>query len=503
MCTEGGSVKKTEEIMEILAAYDLTHSFRDAAALAGCDHHTVARYVRARDAGQLTNAAPQRRDQLIDPYREKIEEWVELSHGRVRADVAQRKLEAMDYAGSERTTRRAIAEAKAAYRAGHRRRFRPWLPEPGLWFQWDYADGPFVTDRKTWLWCAWLAWSRFRVVLPVRDKTLPTVITSIDATLRRFAGVPTYGLSDNEKTLTLDHIARIAVRHPTMVEVGRYYGLTFTSCVPADPQSKGGSEATVRIATADLVPTDANLLPAYSSFGELRVACDEFCERVNARAHSVTRCPPIERLAQERERLHPLPGQPYTAAFGVTRTVGKNLSVVQFEGGEYSVPDDYVGQEVWVRQQDDEIVIVHVGRHGPHEIARWELTVAGQPRHDPAHFGPPPEGPLHRTPRPRTPDEAAFLALGPGAQQWLISAAAVGTARMRTKMLAAVALAKIYGLTPVDRALATAAELGRFADEDLAQLMRHQASARAGKMRRLGETRSLQTGTSAWAGFGS
>ena len=88
-------MKKTEEIMEILAAYDLTHSFRDAATLVGCDHHTVARYVRARDAGQLSTGTPQRRDQLIDPFRDKIEEWVELSHGQVRADVAQRKLEAM------------------------------------------------------------------------------------------------------------------------------------------------------------------------------------------------------------------------------------------------------------------------------------------------------------------------------------------------------------------------------------------------------------------------
>src|SRR5207245_11496845 len=85
------------------------------------------------------------------------------------------------------------------------------------------------------------------------------------------------------------------------------------------------------------------------------------------------------------------------------------------------------------RQQDDEIVIVHVARDGAHEIARWEPTVPGQPRHDPAHFGPPPEGPLHRTPRARTPDEAAFLAIGSGAQQWLISAAAVGSARIRTK----------------------------------------------------------------------
>jgi transposase len=497
-------VKKTEAIMEILAAYDLTQSFRDAAALTGCSHHTVARYVRARDAGQL-QTAPLQRQQLIDPFRQYIEGWVDDSHGRVRSDVVQDKLAALGlgYVGSERTIRRAVAEAKAAYRAGHRRRFRPWLPEPGLWFQWDYADGPRVEGRKTWLWCAWLAWSRFRVVLPMRDKTLPTVIACIDSTLRRFGGVPTYALSDNEKTLTLDHIARIAVRHPTMVEVGRFYGLTFASCVPADPQSKGGSEATVRIATADLVPTDANLLPGYVTFVEYRRACERFCDEVNTRPHRATRCPPIERLAQERERLHPLPAQPYTAAFGVGRKVGEIFPVIQFDGGEYSVPDDYVSQEVWVRQQDDEVVIVHVGRDGPHEIARWEPTVAGQPRHNPAHFGPQPEGPLHRTPKPRTPDEAAFLAIGPGASQWLVSAASVGTARIRSKMIAAVALAKIYGPAPVDRALQAGAELGRFADEDLAQLMRHQATARPGKLRRLDELRSLQRGTAAWAGFGS
>lgn len=495
-------MKTNEAIMEILAAYDLTGSYRDAAALVGCSHHTVASYVRARDAGELKTAAVPR-SQLIDPFRDKIEEWVEASHGRIRADVALRKLEPMGFSGSDRTLRRAIAEAKVIYRAGHRRHFRPWLPEPGLWFQWDYADGPLVDARKTWLWCAWLAWSRFRVVLPVRDKTLPTVIACIDVTLRRFGGVPTYGLSDNEKTLTVDHIARIAVRHPLMVEVGRYYGLTLASCVPADPQSKGGSEATVRIAAADLVPTAANLLPNYSSFGELRAACDEFCERVNARPHSVTRCPPIERLTQERQRLHPLPSQPFTAGFGVTREVGKVVPVVQFEGGEYSVPEDYAGQTVWVRQHDDDIVIVHVGRAGAQEIARWEPTLPGQPRHDPAHFGPPPEGPLHRTPRARTPDEAAFLAIGPGAHQWLVTAAAVGTLRIRTKMIAAVALAKIYGPTPVDCALATAAELGRFADEDVAQLLRHQATARPGKVIHLDESRSLQMGTAAWAGFGS
>ena len=37
--------------MEILEAYDLTGSYRAAAELAGCDHHTVARYVKLRAQG--------------------------------------------------------------------------------------------------------------------------------------------------------------------------------------------------------------------------------------------------------------------------------------------------------------------------------------------------------------------------------------------------------------------------------------------------------------------
>lgn len=49
-------------MMEILAAYDLTHSFRDAAALAGCAPNTVIRYVQARDAGQLSTDGPQHRE---------------------------------------------------------------------------------------------------------------------------------------------------------------------------------------------------------------------------------------------------------------------------------------------------------------------------------------------------------------------------------------------------------------------------------------------------------
>jgi len=127
-----------EGIVENLEAFDLTGSYRAAAELAGCSHHTVARYVRLRAVGRtLTERAA--RDRLIDGYLAKVEEWVERSRGKVRADVVHDKLLALGFDGSERTTRRAVARAKRAYAAGHRRVYRPWIPGPGMWFQFDWV----------------------------------------------------------------------------------------------------------------------------------------------------------------------------------------------------------------------------------------------------------------------------------------------------------------------------------------------------------------------------
>ena len=155
-------------------------------------------------------------------------------------------------------------------RDGHRRQYRPWITEPGLWLQFDWGAGPIVfgsdgRPRPTLLFCAWLAWSRFRVVIPTWDRKLGTLLTCLDTMLRRLGGAPTYALTDNEKTVTVEHVAGVPVRHPMIVAAGRHYGLTVHTCVPFDPESKGGSEATVRIAKADLVPTKANLLTGYNS----------------------------------------------------------------------------------------------------------------------------------------------------------------------------------------------------------------------------------------------
>ncbi|MGH3661470.1 MAG: IS21 family transposase [Micromonosporaceae bacterium] len=493
-------MKSSREIMEILEAYDLTGSYRAAAELAGCDHHTVARYVALRAAGD-SPVEREHRCRPIDAYLPKIEELVVRSNGRVRADVVHRRITAMGFTGGERTTRRVVAQVKQRLRAGQRRVFRPWIPEPGLWLQFDWGHGPKVGGRQTQLWCAWLAWSRFRVVIPVMDKTLPTIVSCLDRTLRRLGGVPTYVLTDNEKTVSVDHIAQIAVRNPEIVEVARHYGLTIRTCMPADPQTKGGSEATVRIAKADLVPTEANLLADYRSFGELEAACRAFCEQVNDRPHRETRRRPAEALAEERARLHPLTRQPFTVAFGTTRRVNWD-GTVSVEGVRYSAPHELVDTRVWVRFHGDQLIVTAVGEGGPVEVARHDRSTPGSPSIKDEHYPPRDDHHGQRRPKPTSPEETAFLALGDGAAAWLTEAAAAGARRIRPKMAEAVTIAKLHPAAEVDRALGIAAIAGRFADNDLIRILTHNLGRENAEPSRASENHSLQPGTSAWSNFG-
>ncbi len=106
--------KSGREIVEILEAFDLTGTAWSPAQLAGCGPKTAARYAAIRNAGgdpQAKTARPK----LIDSFMPKIEEMVDRSRGKVRADVVHRKISATGYTRSEWSTRRTqgrIAKAK-------------------------------------------------------------------------------------------------------------------------------------------------------------------------------------------------------------------------------------------------------------------------------------------------------------------------------------------------------------------------------------------------------
>lgn len=484
-----------EKMMEILEAYDLTGSYRATAALCGIDHHTVRRYVATRAAG-LDPASVLERPKVSDPYLAKVEEWVERSGGKVRADVVHRKLSAMGYEASERTTRRVVAVVKGEHGRRTHRIYKPWIAEPGLWLQFDYGQGPLVGGLSTVLFCAWLAWSRFRVIFALPDRTMPSVISALDRTFRVAGGASTYLLTDNERTVTTAHVAGLAVRNRTMLSVAHYYGVSLHTCVPADPESKGGSESTVKLAKADVLPRPDNLVEAYDDFAALEAACMEATERFNTRVHTETRERPVDRLAREREHLHVIPDEPYSLAFGETRTVSWS-SLVAFGGARYSVPHQLAGGVVFARRSGAEVVIVAVDKMGPKEVARHRAGSSGElvicDHHYPERRATP-----ERAPKPTGARESAFLALGEGARRYLAEMAASGMRGITERMDEALGLARSADGGLVDEALGICALSGRFGVGDLVSIL----SARPSPVRRITEDHSLQPGTGAWEGFG-
>ncbi len=491
--------------MEILAAFDLTRSYRGAAEVCGVSHNTVRAYVKARHEGAQAPVA-RRRGRVTDPFLPQMKSLVEQSRGKIRGDVLHDKLVALGYTGSIRTTRYVLAGLKSIYRAQNARVHRPWVVEPGLWLQWDYGDGPVVDGVKTVLFVAWLAYSRFRIVIALRDKTLPSVFAALDRTFRLVGGCPTYVLTDNEKSVTIEHVAGVPVRNPQIVAFARHYSTAVHTCMPADPASKGGVENAVKIAKADLVPKDTNLRPEYASFAELEAACEAFMEEVNSRVHRATLEIPKDMLKLiEQPKLHPVPAVPVTASFGHVRQVPPNTPMVTYDHARYSVPHTLMGQRVWVRGTDTHVIIVHVGEQGPVEAARHLLTRPGVPAIIDAHFPPASAGALERVIRPTNRAEEEFLALGAGAALWLKEAAAAGTNKIRHKMERAATLGKVLGTDVVDQGLGAAAVHHRFSHEDLVSIITNTAT---GEPARSTHTVTdpgqwLSQGTGGWAGFGT
>jgi hypothetical protein len=178
-------------------------------------------------------------------------------------------------------------------------------------------------------------------------------------------------------------------------------------------------------------------------------------------------------------------------------------ATISWGGVVYSVPHQLAGERVWARVAGDELIVVHhQPARGAREVARHRLSTPGVPRICDEHYPPRTAGAVGRRPRAASPEEAAFLSIGPGASEWLVEAAAVGAQRIKTKMRQAVSFADLLGSEAVDGALSTAARAGRFADGDLAALLARPTTT-AGQPRRAGEQHTLQPGTAAWDGFGA
>jgi transposase len=450
-------MKSARARMDIVNAYAELGSYRAAAAVCGTTHKTVKRIVERQRRGEPERSRPSRAKN-VDGVRELIAERVRASAGRISAKRLLSVVRGAGYAGSGRSLRRAVAEAKATWRKA-RRVYRPWVPLVGEHLVIDWGS-----EGGSQQFCAVLAWSRYRFVRFAADQQQATTLRLLAECFEELGGVPAVVLADRMGCLKGGTVANVVVPHPEYVRFAAQYGFRPDFCEAADPESKGVVEALVGYAQRDLIVPQMTE-GGWSDLGAANAAARAWCAEVNGRVHSEIMAIPAERLLVERERLRPLPSLRPAVRAGAVRKVDR-LATVRFGSARYSVPHALVGTEVTVTALEGAVLI----RQGVTEVARHALVGPGEVAIRDEHYGEARPRPS-RAIRPRTAAEVAFLGLGPIAEAFLRAAAAAGTARLEAELGEIAGLAGAWGREALVKALDRATRFRRFRAADVRAIL--------------------------------
>ncbi len=444
--------------MDIIAAYREVGTYRGAAEITGTTHKTVRRVLARHEAG---SGVPARklRARNYDAVAELVAARVKSSSGRISAKRLLPAAQAAGYGGSARNFRRLVAERKRLWREEHHRGRRPavWSPGEHLVIDWGAEFGLHV-------FCAVLAWSRFRFVRFAADERSETTLGLLAECFETLGGVPGTVLADRMGCLKGGVVANVVVPTAEYVRFAGHYGFRPDFCEAADPESKGIVENLVGYAKADLMVPQV-------PFGDLtaaNAAAAAWCAEVNGVVHSEICAVPAERLQAERELLAPLPSLRASIGKTVTRTVDR-LSCVRFASARYSVPVALIGTRVQVRVDDGRLLAVMDG--AGQVVTEHPLVAPGEVSVRDEHYGGPRPDTPRRAVRPKTAAEKEFCSLGPVAEAFITGAAASGSTRLGTDLAELNTLRAAHGdeqfLAALDRAVA----FGRWRPADVRSIL--------------------------------
>jgi transposase len=444
--------------VNIIDAFHQLGSYRAAARLLGTTHKTVRRAVERQQAGGPWSRRPRPISKNTDPVMALISERVRVTDGRISAKRLLPPARAVGYQGSARNFRRAVAKVKAEWRQ-KRRIFRPWVASPGQHLVIDWT----TIGLGLHMFCAVLAWSRYRFVRFASNETRDTTLGLLAECFEEVGAVSAVVLSDRMACLKNGIVANVVVPHPDYVRFAAHYGFRPDFCEGGDPESKGVVENLVGYAQRDLAVPSNHF---GGNLGEANRQAKLWGMEVNGRVHSEIQAVPAERLLEERRLMRPLPSLRPALCRGALRKVNKTQTI-RFGSARYSLPTGWVGKLVEVSVVDHEVVLAEDGR----EIERHPLMAPGEVSIKDEHYLGRRTRLLARAVRIRTGTERAFLALGPAAEAFLRSAAVAGTSRLAAELADIVALERSWGREPLLAALDRATRFRRFKAQDVRSIL--------------------------------
>jgi transposase len=355
-------------------------SIRAISRLTGYCRKTVRKYL-IRPDGVPVYGPRAKQPGKLEPFKPYLEE--RMRAGVWNAQVLLRELRERGYTGGYTLLTDWLRPQRESARTVAVRRFET---PPGKQAQVDWGHLGALDmngeERRLWGFTFTLGYSRTMMAEAAIDQKLGTLLRMHEEAFWQLGGVPEEILYDRMKTVWLETDERgEIVWHPVFLDFARYWGFTPRLCRPYRAQTKGKVESGVKYIRRNFLCGLQGREP--SGLSDLNAQLRAWVWKVaNQRVHGTTREQVAARWGADQLSLHLLDGRPpYPYIDDELRKVARD-AYVSWQGSRYSVPWEYAGRSVWVRECGRDVEVQY-GREriAVHSQAPYKHAVVTQTEH--------------------------------------------------------------------------------------------------------------------------
>jgi transposase len=350
-------------------------SIREIHRRTGLHRETIRRALGADrpPAYRRRSKAPSK----LDPFKEEIERLLRSDH-RIPNTRIRELIGELGYEGGKtildehlRETRPRFAPKRTyqrtAYRPGEICQFDLWEPSQEI----PVGHGQ---TRRGWVVTSALGFSRAGAGALIFAKQAPDILWGMGRCVAKLGALP--------ETVVWDREAAIAPQGRPTEAFAAFCGalpVGWSICEAEDPEAKGVLERSHRFLRSNFEPARAFASPEH-----FQACLDEWFEnRANTRLHRGIHAVPAERLAEELQRMRPLPeAMPETDRRFVTRV--PQQPYLRFDTNDYSLDPRAAGRRVEVRASQRKLTAIELGT-GALVASHRRFFAKGLTFTDPAH----------------------------------------------------------------------------------------------------------------------
>jgi hypothetical protein len=336
------SVQQWAEIRRLVLVEG--RSQRDVAVRMGLARDTVAKAVHSVTPPKYSRMPPgSKLDLFKDWICEQLREDPSIPSQRLREMAGE-----LGYAGGKTIFDDYVREVRPRFRV--RRTFQRTVYRPGelvqcdLWEPREPLPVGHGQTRRGWVVTAELCWSRVIAGALIFSKEAPDILWGVDRCLSRIGALP--------EKLVWDREGAIAPAGRPTDEFAAFCGQLGVGWIildAGDAQAKGALERSHRFMRSNFLPGRRFANPT-----DFQLQLDGWCDRVNQRVHRTTRAVPVERLAEERDQMRPLPDRlPDADRRFVTRV--RQQPYLRVDRNDYSIDPAFAGRRVEVRVSQEHV----------------------------------------------------------------------------------------------------------------------------------------------------